>query len=394
MPFLRLPLASLPWRSSPRSVAGASLVVLALFACQSESKSPRSRHRGDSGDTGDSGQAGEPGQAGTGSGKGGDAAGAGASTGGRGGGAAGGRGATSGDSGEGGVREGDGASGGDEHGGDGGSVTGSGNAGVSGSGTSGGGNGGASGSAGDGAGSAGDDGSGCTGGLEEVKSGLCVATMATLPSDDGDYRIDRTEVTRGQYEAWLATNPSPLPVVITACALNDSYEPYVPCALAEGVNADQHPMACIDWCDARAYCAAVGKRLCGSTLGGAAPYDPSITDWHRDQWGLACNSNGVGIFTYGEPYDATACNSASSGTLPVASLARCQSSVAEYAGVYDLNGNVREWLDQCDPSLSANTCYARGGGFDDGSVGCESRSMGPYRLTVAPNTGFRCCDDL
>lgn len=240
-------------------------------------------------------------------------------------------------------------------------------------------------------GSGGDGGSGCTGALEQVENGLCVATMATLPSDDGDYLIDRTEVTRGQYLSWLATNPSPLPVVLTVCAFNDTYEPYEPCAHAEGAGADHHPMTCIDWCDARFYCAAVGKRLCGATEGGPMPYDPDITDWRRDQWGLACNAGGNQIFTYDEPYDAAACNTESSGTVPVASLATCQSAVEAYAGVYDLNGNAREWVDQCRPDNSSPDCYARGGGFDGGSVACANRGYSMNRQTVHASLGFRCC---
>jgi sulfatase modifying factor 1 len=251
------------------------------------------------------------------------------------------------------------------------------------------GEGGASGNASGGDG--GDDGGGCTGELEEIVDGLCVAKMATVPSDAGDYLIDRTEVTRGQYASWLATNPSPLPVVITACAFNSSYEPYEPCAHAEGPGSERHPMTCIDWCDARFYCAAVGKRLCGATTGGGMPYDPGTSDWRRDQWGLACNASGVQIFTYGEPYAMSACNSESSATTPVASLETCQSADPAYAGIYDLNGNAREWIDQCRPDNSSPDCYARGGGFDQGAVGCSALGYSMRRTTADPNLGFRCC---
>jgi len=230
--------------------------------------------------------------------------------------------------------------------------------------------------------------------LEEVVDAFCVAKMASVPSeDDGNYLIDRTEVTPGQYAAWLATNPSPTPVLITACSLNTSYAPNEECALSEAALTDHHPIACVDWCDARFYCAAVGKRLCGSTSGGGAPYDPQSSEWEKEQWGQACNAQGSQIFTYGEPYAPSTCNSEGTATLPVAALSGCQSSVAEFSGVYDMNGNVKEWVDQCSPQLSANTCYARGGGFNQGSVGCSSRVDAPYRLNVEENLGFRCCKD-
>jgi sulfatase modifying factor 1 len=253
------------------------------------------------------------------------------------------------------------------------------------------GGGGTSGSGSGGTDSGGNGGNGCTGGLEEVVDELCVAKMGTVPSEAGEFRIDRTEVTRGQYEAWLATKPSPVPVVITACSLNSTYEPRADCVLADGPDASHHPMACIDWCDARFYCAAVGKRLCGSTTGGGFPYEPSSSDWRKDQWELACNGGGDQIFTYGEPYSAAACNTEGSGTQAVASLSSCQSTDADYAGIYDLNGNVREWIDQCDPDLSSSECYTRGGGFDDGSVACATLRYGTYRLTSREDLGFRCC---
>jgi hypothetical protein len=56
-----------------------------------------------------------------------------------------------------------------------------------------------------------------------------------------------------------------------------------------------------------------------------------------------------------------------------------------------MNGNAREWLDQCDPDNASPTCYARGGAFDMGSVGCSSFGYGSYRSTASPNLGFRCC---
>ena len=41
-------------------------------------------------------------------------------------------------------------------------------------------------------------------------AGLCVAKMVPIagPSANLDYKIDATEVTRGQYDAWLATKPA------------------------------------------------------------------------------------------------------------------------------------------------------------------------------------------
>lgn len=65
-------------------------------------------------------------------------------------------------------------------------------------------------------------GSGCTGSLETIQgggAGLCVAKMVpiTAPSASNNYSIDATEVTKGQYDAWLATNPALPPSTDVSC---------------------------------------------------------------------------------------------------------------------------------------------------------------------------------
>jgi hypothetical protein len=66
-----------------------------------------------------------------------------------------------------------------------------------------------------------DAGSGCTGNFEILQStkSLCVANMATIAAPNGypNYGIDVTEVTKGQYDLWLGTNPA-LPVSTDATA--------------------------------------------------------------------------------------------------------------------------------------------------------------------------------
>ena len=119
-------------------------------------------------------------------------------------------------------------------------------------------------------------GSGCTGAFETVQSstGLCVARMTTIaaPSGYSDYSIDVTEVTMGQYDAWLATNPA-LPASTDAnCGYVASYaEQASGGTLYTGTDAAHHPVADVDWCDAYAYCKGVGKRLCGAIGGARTP---------------------------------------------------------------------------------------------------------------------------
>jgi formylglycine-generating enzyme len=264
------------------------------------------------------------------------------------------------------------------------------------------------------AGSAGTRGAGCSGGLEAVETinghNLCVATMVLIPgetSDTGstDYRIDATEVTKGQYHDWLMTTPT-LPTSLDgACGWKSSWNDADPATATDG-NADHHPIASVDWCDAFWYCAGVGKRLCGKMGGGANdPIDMNAAG--IDQWYTACTSDGVYAangYPYGQVYSSTACNgvdAAKGGTVAVATMASCRSSVATIGGIFDLSGNVAEWEDACDGYAGKfDGCRIRGGAFDnfgfDATPGSgEMLSCGVMlatnRFATVADVGFRCC---
>ena len=107
-------------------------------------------------------------------------------------------------------------------------------------------------------------GTGCTGNFEMIlgNKGLCVAKMAPItgpPSDAGslDYKIDMTEVTKGQYDDWLASNP----VLPASTDLNCGYvRSYAEQGTGySGPDADHHPVVYVDWCDAHEYCLGVEK---------------------------------------------------------------------------------------------------------------------------------------
>lgn len=221
-------------------------------------------------------------------------------------------------------------------------------------------------------------GTGCRGSFEAIQRinghDLCVAQMVTIPaSDAGDtgYQIDATEVTRGQYHGWVATNP-PLPDsgdVACGWKASGSYAEISDCPVpsleCQETDCDHYPAGCVDWCDAYYYCAAVGKRLCGRIGGGSSPWrkDTGASQWYR-----ACSSAGANTYAYGDEYEPGYC--ADSGRLEVGMRARCQSTISGYSGVYDLSGGVWEWEDFCDNTTGASDlCRLRGGGAQCVSVG-------------------------
>lgn len=215
---------------------------------------------------------------------------------------------------------------------------------------------------------------GC-GELEQCFGELCVAKLVELPNGTA---IDATEVTRDQFAAWLATNPDPADSSDSSCVTNITYTPERDwpernCKATDwppGERGD-HPVVCIDWCDAFDYCVSVGKRLCGAIDGGANAYE-DYADASKSAWFAACSADGDNTFPYGDEYDGSACNGLDTGleeTAPVGSLATCQSADPAWAGVFDLSGNVREWEDSCVDEVGDVPCHMRGGSYFDDEIG-------------------------
>lgn len=247
-------------------------------------------------------------------------------------------------------------------------------------------------------------GSGCAGSLEtvQVASGLCVAKMVSVtpPTNASSYSINATEVTRGQYAAWLASSPAPQSALDSRCGWNTIFVPDFGCmARACKSNCEHHPQVCVDWCDADRYCWAIGKVLCGKIGGGENPWTENANS-ETSQWHRACSSGGLNIYPYGSTYKHAVCNDYSywapnynTTTVEVGSLPGCQSTVTGYTGVFDLSGNVIEWENSCEDSRPDARCNARGGlyFFDGPALACDGTGSYFSRDAATEYIGFRCC---
>jgi formylglycine-generating enzyme required for sulfatase activity len=210
------------------------------------------------------------------------------------------------------------------------------------------------------------------------------------------YCIDATEVTRGAYVSWLATNPSTTGQP-AACSWNADYNPDSTCAsnaeVCQGSGCGNHPQVCVDWCDAYAFCAAGGKRLCGKISGGDNAYG-DYGNASKSQWFNACTKGASTAYPYGNAFQPDACNGmdkAIDSTVPVGSLPGCEGG---FPGVFDMSGNAWEWEDSCN-GTSGNTdlCRLRGGSFGNwsGFLHCDLPYQGNTRNYYSQYIGLRCC---
>lgn len=218
--------------------------------------------------------------------------------------------------------------------------------------------------------------------------------------------IDRTEVTSAQYAAFRA-------IIKDTTALSAR----VPAGCA-GVSAaglttadgkGQLPRTSVSFCSAAYFCAAQGKRLCGSLAdGGPVIVTNDGVDDPPMEWEIACANGNPGNFYPWGTTDKTGVVAAKCLTkdgYPDAAAPReagleptCGPS--GNAGPFDMIGNVEELVNgRRDVDGGASYTFLRGGSYE-GTVagnGCASvhgvdAPNGTY-TTGRPTIGFRCCAD-
>jgi len=216
------------------------------------------------------------------------------------------------------------------------------------------------------------------------------AAMVKVTTAGGDYCIDATEATNAHYTQFLASGFT-LATQPAGCEQSTGTTPLDKWPPPPGY--DSIPVVEVTWCQAYAFCAWAGKRLCGQ-IGGGALAEINATKPALSQWLYACSNDGALAYPYGNAYDPNACGGEAAGTsiAPVASQSGC---VGGLPGIDDLSGNVWEWTDTCQSDQPTAFCHVLGGAFD--STAPEMTCLGERnwtRTSAAANIGFRCCLDL
>jgi serine/threonine protein kinase/tetratricopeptide (TPR) repeat protein len=111
----------------------------------------------------------------------------------------------------------------------------------------------------------------------------------------------------------------------------------------------------------------------------------------KNDWELACRGSAGWQFPYGPSYVASTCNTESKAPVPSGSKPACKSAI----GVYDMSGNVAEWV--MDDTLNAldNLGTIQGGSYHSGNDSeCQSSSQQLKKNEGFKDVGFRCCRKL
>lgn len=136
------------------------------------------------------------------------------------------------------------------------------------------------------------------------------------------FAIDKTEVTVAEYRQCVEAGKC------TSTGLTmpywDGKEHAESASFCNWDKSDgaQHPINCVDWMQADAYCRWAGKRL------------PTEAEWEK-----AARGTDKRVYPWGNEWDATKANAIPRGTVPVGSFP----TGASPFGVLDLSGNVWEW---------------------------------------------------
>jgi sulfatase modifying factor 1 len=217
--------------------------------------------------------------------------------------------------------------------------------------------------------------------------------MVQIDSDLGSYCIDTTEVTVGQFNEYILDSG----VMVDTPGECDAE---VPTPFVDNDASDLDlPMGDLGECHAWSYCRWAGKRLCGAIGDGGSVIGVTLQD---TEWGYACINGKLNLaYPYGKTYDPEACNTdnADGGPVPVRSKTGCHGTTPPFDRIYDMVGNVEEFVD--DLQGNGSVVNALGGAWNTSGSRLEGYGGGclygdPFNGVIFdfPTSGFRCCADL
>ncbi len=193
-------------------------------------------------------------------------------------------------------------------------------------------------------------------GMARIDAGVYPVGIDNTPTGLDEYWIDRYEVTNKNYANYLdATGIGP----------PDYWRGLdIPSSMAD------HPVRGITWQAALDYCVYAGKRL------------PTELEWE-----VAARGPKAWQYPWGnEPGDVAL---SAESTYPVGGKPANRS----YFGVFDMVGNVGEWVESSLDAAASGQRVTRGGDFAQIRDAIEPRVADPNESELVQNVGFRCAAD-
>ena len=244
--------------------------------------------------------------------------------------------------------------------------------------------------------------------------GVSGAKMILIPWPDGSaYCIDEREAVYAEYKQFLDAKGEDFSGQPPECAWNDSFVPgwddpahEIPQCSVWLIDTEPDRAAnCLDFCDAWAFCAWTGKRLC--SVRGADPGKVTmvgVTEIEqaaptlKSEWFNVCTQGGATKYPYADAYEPGRCIDQAKidvegedNALAVRGAASntCHGTDAPYDGVYNMSGSVMQWLNICYPGK----CVIQGGRWHMEALSCDSNYGLASINSISTVAGVRCCAD-
>ncbi len=234
---------------------------------------------------------------------------------------------------------------------------------------------------------------GCTATEKECSPAEQPQHLVSLPA----FFVDRFEVTVAHYKACFETKKCTVPANAPAtCNLGDSQRA-------------KHPINCLSWAAAEAYCASIGKRLPTEAEFEMAARGPCANpDANACKLELKPFPWGLKLANCGTTWMKDAVKAVDGCNTGATAAVGYKPGDVSPTGVRDLGGNVSEWVkdtydagyyaksptDSPTNNAAGTQKVARGGNFT--SIASETRSARRQGLESSgtyPTVGFRCAKD-
>lgn len=200
-------------------------------------------------------------------------------------------------------------------------------------------------------------------------AGSSAKPLRWISHPDQPFDITATEVTVGDFRQCISAKKCKAETVNKECNFG-------------ATDREDFPINCIDHDGAEALCRYLGGRLCSGK-----------------EWLAACRGSDSRKFPYGAEYHESRCHTGTYDkpgpggrtTIAAGSIPDCEGGLA---GLFDMSGNVSEWISDCKEDY----CKFRGSAYVGNDpveyfAGCGEVCAGNDKGLRSGTVGVRCCRD-